>query len=380
MSTRASNHESSIHQDSSGRWHGYVSMGLREGGRRDRRHVSGLSRREVVTKVRALEARRDAGTALGAGAPPTVAVWLAEYLDTVAARRVRPATLDRYRSLARVHIVPRVGHHRLDRLQPEHVERMYTAMADTGLSSATVLQAHRLLSRSLKIAMQRGRVGRNVCSLVDAPSLSHHEIEPLTVAEARKILTTADTRRNGARWAVALALGLRQGEALGLQWSDIDLDAPTLTVRRALQRQRGKGLVLVEPKSRAGRRTIALPEPVVELLRAHRVAQNAERLHAGSEWRALDFVFAQRTGLPIDSRADRRDWDQLLKDSGVRPARLHDARHTAATTLLIMGVPARVVMQILGHSRVGLTLGTYSHVVPELATAAAEKMARAYWS
>ena len=379
MSARAANNESSIHKDEAGRWHGYVSMGLREGGRRDRRHISGRSRREVVTKVRALEAKRDAGTALGAGTPPTVAVWLTEYLDNVAARRVRPSTLDRYRSLARVHIIPRLGHHRLDRLQPEHVERMYTAMADTGLASATVLQAHRLLSRALKIAMQRGRIGRNVCSLVDAPSLSHHEIEPLTVEEARRIHTTAGARRNGARWAIALALGLRQGEALGLQWSDIDLDAPTLTVRRALQRQRGKGLVLVEPKSRSGRRTIALPEPVAELLRAHRVAQNAERLHAGSEWHSLDFVFAQRTGLPIDSRADRRDWDQLLKDAGVRPARLHDARHTAATTLLIMGVPARVVMQILGHSQIGLTLGTYSHVVPELATDAADKMAQAYW-
>ena len=243
-----------------------------------------------------------------------------------------------------------------------------------------MLQAHRLLSRALKIAMQRGRNARSVCTLVDAPSLDHHEIEPLTVAEARAILDTARGRRNGARWAVALALGLRQGEALGLQWPDIDLDAGTLTVRRALQRQKGKGLVLVEPKSRAGRRTIALPEPVVELLRAHRGAQNAERLHAGSEWHPHGFVFAQRTGLPIDSRADRRNWDQLLRDAGVRPARLHDARHTAATTLLVMGVPAGVVMQILGHSQIGITLGTHSHVVPELANDAANKVAAAYWS
>ena len=379
MATRASNNESSIHQDTTGRWHGYVSMGLREGGHRDRRHVSGPTRRAVVTKVRALETKRDAGTALEAGTPPTVAVWLTEYLDTVAARRVRPSTLDRYQSLARVHIIPRVGHHRLDRLQPEHVERMYTAMAGLGLAPATVLQAHRLLSRALKIAVQRGRVGRNVCTLVDAPSLVHHEIQPLSVADARKILTTARARRNGARWAVALALGLRQGEALGLQWADVDLDAPSLTVRRALQRQRGKGLVLVEPKSRSGRRTIALPVPIVDLLQAHRHAQDGERAHARNEWHDRDFVFAQPTGAPIDSRADRREWDQLLKDSEVRPARLHDARHTAATTLLIMGVPARVVMQILGHSQIGLTLGTYSHVVPELAIEAADKIAQAYW-
>ena len=128
------------------------------------------------------------------------------------------------------------------------------------------------------------------------------------------------------------------------------------------------------------RRTIALPEPIVELLTAHQFAQTAERDHARNEWRDGNFVFAQPTGGPIDSRADRRDWDQLLKDSGVRPARLHDARHTAATTLLIMGVPARAVMQILGHSQIGLTLGTYSHVVPGLATDAANKMAQAYWS
>lgn len=380
MGTRASNNESSIHKDKDGRWHGYVSMGLREKGARDRRHVSASTRREVVSKVRALEAKRDAGTAIRAGTPPTVRVWLNEYLDNVAARRVRPLTLNRYRSLARVHIIPHVGHQRIDRLQPEHVERMYTAMASAGLAPATILQTHRLLSRALKIALQRGRVGRNVCTLVDAPSVPQTEIEPLTVADARKILTTANTRRNGARWAIALALGLRQGEALGLQWSDLDFEGGTLTVRRALQRQRGQGLVLVEPKSRSGRRTIALPAPIVALLRSHQTAQAAERLHAGSEWQDLDFVFAQQTGAPIDSRADRREWDQLLKDAGVRPARLHDARHTAATTLLLMGVPARVVMQILGHSQIGLTLGTYSHVVPELATDAADKIAQAYWS
>lgn len=380
MGSRAANNESSIHQAGDGRWHGYVSMGIGVAGAPTRRHVTAKTRREVVAKVRELERKRDAGIALNTGTPPTLAAWMQEYLDNVAARRVRDSTLTRYRSLAKTHIVPHLGRHRLDRLQPEHVERMYAAMAAGGSAPATVLQAHRLLSRALKIAMQRGRIARNVCTLLDAPSLRPQEVEPLTVAEARAILTTARDRRNGARWAIALALGLRQGEALGLRWSDLDLDEHTLTVRHALQRRKGVGLVLVEPKSRSGRRTIALPTPVTELLRAHRVTQEAERHHAGSLWHDLGFVFAQRTGRPIDSRADRRDWDQLLIDADVRPARLHDARHTAATTLLIMGVPARVVMQILGHSQIGLTLGTYSHVVPELALDAAEKIADAYWS
>lgn len=218
-----------------------------------------------------------------------------------------------------------------------------------------------------------------MCQLVDAPSVRRGEVEPLTATEARRVLDAAAAGRNAARWSVALALGLRQGEALGLQWADVELDAGTLTVRRALQRQRGAGLVLVEPKSRAGRRTIALPRPLVDGLRAHRAAQLAERMTAGPVWEDHGLVFCQPNGRPLDPRGDHRAWRALLAAAGVRPARLHDARHTAATLLLQQGVPARVAMQVLGHSQVTLTLGTYSHVVPELAREAADRMGTPLW-
>jgi integrase len=164
-----------------------------------------------------------------------------------------------------------------------------------------------------------------------------------------------------------------------LRWDDLDLERPTLTVRRALQRKPGGGLVLVEPKSAAGRRTVVLPRPLVTALRRHRVAQHEERLAAGSPWTDTGLVFTTKLGPPIDPRNDHRAWQQLLVRAGVRPARLHDARHTAATLLLAQGVPARVAMQILGHSQISLTLGTYSHVVPELAYEAAERMAGVLW-
>jgi integrase len=369
----------SIYRDDVGRWHGYVSMGLKDNGRRDRRHVSAARRAEVVTKVRALERRRDEGAGGAAGRSPTVSQWLDHWLEVIAAQKVRPSTLSRYRQLATHQLKPKVGHHRLDRLQPEHVERMYADLLGSGLAPASVLQAHRVLSRALKVAMQRGRVARNVCSLVDAPSVSREEVRPLTSAEARQVLTAAAGARNGARWSVALALGLRQGEALGLPWSAVDLDAGVLTVRQALQRQQGRGLVIVEPKSRAGRRSISLPRPLVEALRQHRAAQLEERLRAGSEWREHDLVFAQPNGAPIDPRADHRAWRALLTAAGVRQARLHDARHTAATVMLTMGVAPRVAMQVLGHSQISLTLGTYSHVVPELAEDAAAKVGEALW-
>ncbi len=214
-----------------------------------------------------------------------------------------------------------------------------------------VLKVHRILSRALKVALQRGKVARNVCSLVDAPSVQQPEIQPLSAEEARKVLSAAVGKRNAARWSVALALGLRQGEALGLPWAAVDLDVGTLTVRQALQRQAGRGLVIVEPKSRKARRTIMLPRPLLEALQAHRLEQLAERLAAGSMWSEHGLVFVQVTGRPIDPSADNRAWRMLLADAGVRPARLHDARHTAATLLLQQGVPARVVMELLGHSQ-----------------------------
>jgi integrase len=232
-----------------------------------------------------------------------------------------------------------------------------------------VLQIHRILSRALKVAVQRGYITRNVATLVDAPSASHDEIEPLTLDEALRIIRLAATRRNGTRWNVALALGLRQGEALGLRWQYVDLDAGTLTVRWQLQRlawqhgcndppacakdrhhddcplgctghgracpqRTGGGLHLTELKSDKSRRTIALPSQLVAALKAHRAAQLHERMTAGPAWHDGGFVWCQRNGRPIGNHADWDEWRALLKMTGIRQVRVHDARHTAATLLL----------------------------------------------
>jgi integrase len=370
--------EGSIYQDATGRWRGYVELGY-VNGRRRRKYLSGATRREVAAAIRAATDARDAGTLTVGERTPTVSEWLTTWVDTIAAAKVRPSTLATYRGYIVNRINPEIGHHRLDRLQPEHLEAFYRDQLAGGLSGTTVLHMHRIISRALKVAHRRGRVARNVATLVDAPRPNHHEVDPLTATEARRILGAAVDARNAARWSVALSLGLRQGEALGLQWSNIDLERGTLTVKQALQRKRGGGLTLVPPKSNAGRRTILLPAPLLTQLREHRAAQNRERLAAGSIWQGLGFVFTTPRGTPIDPRNDHRAWHALLTKAAVRRARLHDARHTAATLLLAQGVPARVAMQILGHSQITLTLGTYSHVVPELAQDAADRMAAALW-
>jgi integrase len=342
--------------------------------------VSATRRADVVAKVRALEAKRDAGVAEAAGRAPTVGDWLDHWLDNIAARRVRPRTLESYRAIVRLHLRPGIGHHRLDRLQPEHLERLYAALLDKGLSPATVLRIHRVLSRALRVAMQRGRTSRNVATLVDPPAVRRPQTPlPLNVEEARRVLDTARGHRNAARWTVALAVGLRQSEALALQWTDIDLSAGTLTVRRGIHRVAGGGLVYEEPKAERSRRTVALPTQLVAALREHRAAQQDERRAAGSLWEDHDLVFAQPTGRPIDRRVDWTAWKALLREAGVRDVRLHDGRHTAATLLLSEGVHPRVVMELLGHAQMRTTTDTYSHVLPALGATPGDRMGRAMW-
>src|SRR3712207_3578046 len=188
MAGRASNGESTIYKGADGRWHGYVSVGFKLDGKLDRRHVSSKSRGVVVAKVRELERQRDAGT-ISETSTPTIAWWLEHWLTTIAPRRVRQRTLESYESAVRRHLVPSVGRHRLDRLRPEHLDQLYTALLDDGYSPASVLRHHRILSRALTVAVQRGHVPRNVAALVDPPAQRPSDLATaLALDEARAVL------------------------------------------------------------------------------------------------------------------------------------------------------------------------------------------------
>jgi integrase len=219
----------------------------------------------------------------------------------------------------------------------------------------------------------------NPAVLVDAPRAGQHEITPLSAAEAQGLIKAAVGDRMEARWLVGLALGLRQGEALGLWCDDLDLDAGLLRVRRALQRQHGGGLVFAEPKTQRSKRTIPLPAQLADVLRQHRVRQHEERVKARSLWQDSPCVFTTPIGTPVDPRNDFREFKKLLERGSLPSVRLHDLRHTAASLLLAQNVPARVVMEILGHSQIALTMNTYSHVAPEVSREAADRMARMLW-
>lgn len=398
--TRAPNMTGSVYLGVDGRWHGRVTMGVRDDGRTDRRHVSAKTEADAIRKVRELEKDRDAGRTKRPGRAWTVEKWLDHWLENIAACSVRPKTYAGYQTAVRRHLIPGIGGHRTDRLQAEHIEKLYAAMRAKKLKAGTVHHTHRTLRAALNEAVRRGQIIKNPVLVARPPRLEEDEVEPFTVEEAQRILAIAAARRNGVRYAVALAIGLRQGEALGLQWPDVNEKAGTLTIRRALQRHTwrhgcdgdcgkkrgadcpgkfGGGLAIVDTKSRAGRRVIGVPRPLMRALTAHREAQKLEKERAGNLWCDEGWVFAQPTGKPVDPRADYEEWRELLKAAKVRPARLHDARHTAATMLLVLKVPTRAVMDVMGWSNASMT-GRYQHVPAEVLTGIAEQVEALLWT
>jgi integrase len=198
----------------------------------------------------------------------------------------------------------------------------------------------------------------------------------LTPEQARRFLSSVEGDRPSALYAIALSLGLRQGEALGLTWSDVDLEASTLTVRHTLQRYDG-AFHLDPPKTQRSRRTINLPDPLVDALRRHRAGQLEERLKTGELWAGdrWRLIFSTELGEPLSGDAVTRTFQTKLEDLGLPRQRFHDMRHAAATFLLAQGVALRVVMEVLGHSTITTTANTYGHVMPELQKDATDRVA-----
>jgi integrase len=174
-------------------------------------------------------------------------------------------------------------------------------------------------------------------------------------------------------YSVALTIGLRQGEALGLEWRDVDLELGYLRVDRQLQRNDGK-FNLVEPKTARSRRTLALPASIVDSLRDHRLRQAEERRIIARTPHDWDLVFTTDRGFPINGTVVSHHFHEVLERAGLPQRRFHDLRHSCATLLLVQGVSPRVVMDVLGHSQIAMTMNTYSHVIPELKRDAAQRM------
>ncbi|MET8717758.1 site-specific integrase [Streptomyces sp. NPDC004735] len=398
---RQPNGASSIYLGKDGRWHGRVTVGVKDDGTPDRRHVSRKTRAEVTKTVRELERQRDKGAVRKAGQSWTIETWLTHWVENIAAPNVSENTIDGYRVAVNHHLIPGLGAHRLEKLEPEHLERFYKKMQETGSAAGTAHQVHRTLRTALNEAVRRGNAIRNPATIAKAPRLEEDEVEPYSVEEVQRLLAEAGKHRNAARWVIALALGLRQGEVLGMQWTDVDFELGVIRVRRGRLRPRyehGCGnrcgrkpgfcpqrintrRETKSVKSRAGQRPIGVPKELMDLLRQHKEGQGRERALARDLWTEKGYVFSSPVGEPLNPNTDFHRWKDLLKAAGVRDGRLHDARHTAATVLLILGISDAVVDSIMGWEpgKSARMRRRYQHLTSRVLKDTADKIGGLLW-
>ena len=303
-----------------------------------------------------------------------LARWLEEMKPNWAAK-----TALRYGEIVRLHIAPIIGDIELRKLRPIDVPPIYRRAQEQGLSTRTVLHIHRVLRAALQQAVRLELVNRNACDAVQAPRPDRYEHRALNPEELRRVLAAADSTRYGCLIYLAAATGLRLGELNGLRYQDLSLDSDnaTLQVRQTCQWLPGQGFIFREPKTAGSRRSVALSPDAVERLRVHRRAQLEERLAAGPAYADQDdLVFADPLGRPIQLTPFRRVWATIIEEAGVGHLRLHDLRHSHASILMAANVHPKVVSERLGHSRVSITLDTYSHTIPSLQADAAEQFDR----
>jgi integrase len=359
--------EGSIYRRADGRW--CAAVRLADGGRRV---LYGRTRREAADKLHAAMEARLRGASL-ATAGLTTAMFLERWLTESVAPKVRPKTFDGYESLVRLHIVPAVGQIPLEKLGPQDVQALLNRKVAEGLAPKTVLYMRGVLRTALNRAVRWGLVTRNAAALADPPRYTPTEVRYLQLDEIRVLLDVIKGDRLETLFIAAIALGMRQGELLGSRWSDVDLDAARWHVRRQLQRRVGL-VTYAEPKTARGRRTLDVPASLVAALRSHRARQLEERLVAGDQWLDANLVFSTRLGGPLIGTQVTKHLQHLAHTANIPALRFHDLRHTCATLLLAQQVPARVVMELLGHSQISLTMNLYSHVIPALRKEAAERM------
>ena len=361
----------SIRKRSKNSWEININMGRDEHGKRKRKfvNVKGI-KADAQRHLRELLLSLDKGMSIDTS-KATVGEFLDQWMKDYVEPNTSPRTIETYDWIVKKHLKPRVGNVPLTKLTPLHVQNLIANMLGLGLSSSTTVYAHRVLKQAIGQAVKWGMLGRNVCYAVDSPRIIRKEIKALDVSEVQKLLDATIQSRWGPIIFLAIYTGMRRGELLGLQWSDINLENKTISVNRNLQYVNGKGIVLSEPKTPKSRRIVSLPPSAVALLTGLRIQRKEYQEKLGMEWQDSGQVFCNADGSPMSPTSLIHDFRKILKRSGLPMIRFHDLRHTHATLMLKQGVHPKIVSERLGHSKVSITLDTYSHILPGMQETAA---------
>ena len=313
--------------------------------------------------------------------PMTLSECLRVWLDTYVTIHTTLRTQESYLSIIESHLIPALGSIPLTHLKPEHLQAYYKRALSAGrcdgkggLSARSVLYHHRILSKALSHALKLGLIGRNVAEIADPPRPARITMNTLTQQNVSRFLDTAqDNPQFYVFFSTLLYTGLRRGELLALRWRNLDLDFATLYVLESGYKLGDGTYDIKEPKTPHSRREVSLPPSLALLLRQYREDQGKLAETLGKPFTEDDFVFCHPDGRPLNPNHITRTFAKTLKKAGIPHVRLHDLRHTHATLMLKAGIHPKIVSERLGHASISITLDTYSHVVPGLQKAAAER-------
>jgi integrase len=335
-----------------------------------RRYVSAKRKGDAERALREAMTDAERGFVFDGGTL-TLEDYLTRWLKDSVENTVRRSTFAQYKSVVNRHLIPALGRLKLKSITPAHARSLYREKLDSGLAPRTVQYIHVTLHKALKQAVMDGLISRNVTDAVKPPQAHKKEVKPLTPAEVASLLSAASGDRLETLYVTAVHTGLRRGELLGLKWTDIDLDARTLSVQRSLD----KDGTFNPPKRNKSRRTVKLTPQATEALKGHRARQNEERLQLGLLWEDWGLVFPNRSGKPMNAdNLYHRNFKPLLKKAGLSGFTFHSLRHTCATLLLSKNVNPKIVCEMLGHATISQTMDTYSHVMPGMSDVAADAL------
>jgi len=349
--------EGSIYRRGDGVWVGSVELEPL-GAQRRRKVAYGSTRAEVAGKVREGTRSAQRGVQL---APErlTVAEYLHVWVTERVAGTVAVRTAHLYAHAVERYLVPTLGHRRLVQLSPADVARMLAHLESKGYSPSTRRMARATLRRALRAAQQDGLVDRNVAAIAEGPKVPKPEGRTLTPEQARTFVAAVRDERLEAAYVLALMLGLRRGEVLGLKWADLEPQGDGIVVHVARQLIRDdEGVRLAELKTAGSRRSLPVPRPAIEALERHRVRQEAEEIVRGHRWRNDEgLLFTSTIGTPLDPEAFGKTVPKITERAGLGHWSIHELRHSCASLLLAMEVPLEVVAEQLGHASIRVTEG-----------------------
>lgn len=388
MAKKRGNGEGTIFHRKDGSWQGQITTGRDSKGKPKRETFYGKTRSEVAEKLN--KKLNDLMT--GNHVEPnkvTVEQWFDNWLWQYKKLKLRPNTFTSYEQNIRIHIKPALGHYLLQELKADHIQRLINDKLENGradkkggLSPSSVIKINNIIQECLDQAVKNQLLIKNVCELTELPALGEKDVRVFTLVEQEKFMDVIQGDRLEAAFLLDLATGLRIGELIALRWKDVNLETGVLKVTQSLNRVKDFNckknpktvLKFGEIKTKSGKRSIPIPQNVVDIMKEYAAVQENEKQDTDDLYEDKNLVFCTELGKPIEPRNMMRKFYSFIHKAAIPKANFHSMRHTFATRALEAGIHPKVVQEMLGHANIAITLNTYSHALPETKKAAAEQL------